>query len=131
MTIASDFYDYLMTLGDGAVVASGSPGRKLHNRIAELEEGHAQTSSFCVTIYSKGLKIMEQHAEVLARYAELQREYVKMMAEHAAMTRELAPQRLGASLAHDDAAHMEVARRKRNGEPPVSFEDIRREFEKR
>lgn len=62
MTIASDFYAFLRTLGDGAVVASGSPGRKLHNRIAELEEGTG-------------------FAELQAQYANLQREHARVKAE--------------------------------------------------
>lgn len=42
MTIASDFYSFLdEELGDGAV-EPGTWGRELHNRIAELEERHAE-----------------------------------------------------------------------------------------
>lgn len=56
MTIASDFYEFLWTVSPLTRYqqAPGSPGRKLHNRIAELEEGHALLA---------------------ARYADLEREF--------------------------------------------------------
>ncbi len=64
------------------------------------------------------------------RYADLQREYTKLKAEHAEMTRELAPKRLERSIALDVAAGTELARRRAAGEPAISFDDIRAEYER-
>lgn len=93
MTIASDFYDYLLLLDaylpEGrscGLVDPGAVGHKLHSRIVEMEGQHAT-----------------------------------LKAERDALRK----------LALDGAAGREVARRKRDGEPAVSYDDIRAAYERR
>ena len=141
MTIASDFYDYLR----GTLQAEpGTEGRKLHSRIAELEEVHATLRSGFETVVDEKSLLAGRHADLRREHAELRGEasslairyfergqrLAMLEVEHVAMTRELAPKRLGRSIALDDAARREVARRQRDGEPPISFDDIRAEYER-
>lgn len=99
MTIASDFYELLQTFGDGAT-APGTWGRKLHNRIAELEETHA-------TLRSGFEASMEDLGLLSAKHADLQREHAIVKADH----------------------RYEVDRRRRREDETVSLDDIKREFE--
>lgn len=79
MTIASDFYVWL----DNDHRTPGTEGRKLHNRIAELEEFHA-------TLRSGFRTVVDEESLLAAKYADLQREHARLQGKYKSALRDIA-----------------------------------------
>ena len=99
MTIASDFYTWL----DNDHRTPGTEGRRIHNRIAELEETHT-------TLQRELLDVTRESVSELKAYGVLQYEHIQLLKDHVALQERY------------------VALAERTG-PTVSLDDIKRESE--